>query len=397
MNDIDRRTLPKSIETIRQISETKREQSREEILENAKEFTLEESDKQLAIPSHRKKKQITLEEYQSLLKQGKTVLEIIKTTSKHLIYFYNVLLKGEIKLSKEEFEEMYNNGISLDEISKTKNIPRDHMTFLREFYGIKRKGSKYQIRLANEKPISQEAKDIIIGSLLGDGHIGSGGYFSEKHSEKQVEYVEWKGKVLKSIMARKGYNHYECIDKRSGTKIYSFSIRTIAHNFLYEMRNKFYKQENGKWIKIIPDNIEELFNERVFAVWFMDDGHMSWGYRHGIKQYANTRPQCKISTQSFSKEDVEKLQLVLKNKWQLDTHITFRKPETMEQPVLKFKSDATAKLIKILKPFATGDLLYKFDEKAYVNHQGNTLDKELIINNFEIKHKIQDYKNYKNG
>ena len=135
MNDIDKRTLPKDAKIIEQISETKRKQSRQEILTKAKNFTLQESNKQLAIPSHRKKNHISLDEYRQLLKQGKTVPEIIQTTSKHLVYFYNVMLKGEINLPREEFEDMYNKGMSLDEISKIKNIPREHMTFLREFYG----------------------------------------------------------------------------------------------------------------------------------------------------------------------------------------------------------------------------------------------------------------------
>ena len=144
---IDRRTLPKNPEVIKQISETKREQGREEILTKAKEFELKECTNQFTIPSHRKKNHISLEEYKSLLKQGKTALDIIQTTSKHLIYFYNVLLKGEINLTKEEFMAMYDKGMSLDEIAIEKNIPRDHMTFLREFYGIKRKGATYIKRL----------------------------------------------------------------------------------------------------------------------------------------------------------------------------------------------------------------------------------------------------------
>jgi len=387
-----------SEETINKISKTKLEAGRQEIIMGfSKNDIPYQSSIKLAIPSHRTRKWLTFEEFKELIQKGKTLKELCILYSKHLMYFYSYLSQGKITLTKEQFIEEYEKGVSLDEIAKEHNIPREHITYLREYYGIKRKGAKYQIRLANEKPISQEAKDVIIGSMLGDGHIAELGYFGEKHSEKQIEYVEWKGEVLKSIMARKGYTHYECIDKRSGKKIYSFAIRTIAHNFLYEMRNKFYKKENDKLIKIIPDNIEELLNERVFAVWFMDDGHMDWGYRRGIKQSANTRPHCKISTQSFSKEDVEKLQFVLKKKWQLESYVVFIKPKIQYQPVLKFDCDNTDKLIKILKPFSTRDLLYKFDEKAYLVHKKIILDKELTINNFEIKHKIQEYKNYKNG
>lgn len=361
-----------------------------EIISNMEEFfknnVPKQSDIRFAIPSHRTKKWVTFEEFKNLILQGKGLNKLCEIYSKHLISFYSYLSQGKVLLTKEQFVEEYEKGASLEEIGRKYNIPREHITYLREFYGIKRKGSKYQKRLAKEIPLSQEAKDIIIGSLLGDGHICHGGYFSEKHSEKQIKYLEWKGNILKSIIAPKGYNFYYCIDKRSNNQLYSFSIRTIAHSFLYEMRNKFYIQENGIWRKIIPDNIEEMLNERVLAVWFMDDGHTSWGYRNGIKKYMRSRPYCKISTQSFSKSDVEKIQIILKNKWQLDSHITMIKPEINEQPVLKFNCDSAGKLINMLKPFATLDLMYKFDEENYTKTRNIILDKQSLANQFTKKH-----------
>ena len=118
MNKIDKRTLPKKANTIKQISKTKRENSRKEIVEKISKNTSKQSNKQLAVCSHRKLNHISFEEYKKLISQGKTVKEIIQTTSKHLVYFYNAMLKGKINLSKEDFETMYNNGMSLDEISK---------------------------------------------------------------------------------------------------------------------------------------------------------------------------------------------------------------------------------------------------------------------------------------
>ena len=94
MNDtIDRRTLPKDPNVIKQISETKQEQSREEIMDKMKSFELEQSETKLAIPTHRKSKHISFEEYQKLIKQGKTVSEIVNNTSKHLVYFYTLCSK----------------------------------------------------------------------------------------------------------------------------------------------------------------------------------------------------------------------------------------------------------------------------------------------------------------
>jgi len=358
MNDIDKRTLPKNPEVIKRISETKSEQSREIILEGAKNFNLEESDIQLAIPSHRKKNHISLEEYQSLLKKGKTVLEISKTTSKHLIYFYNTLLKGGINLSKEEFEKMYDSGIALDEIGKAKGISRESMTFLREFYGIKRKGATFQKRINKEVPLSQEAKDVIIGSMLGDGHITKWGYYSEKHSPEQLEYLKWKASFFKDITTDKSWDYYEAIDKRSGSLIKTHSFRTTAHSFIYEMRKLWYKEIDGKWTKVVPNEISEYMNEQILAIWFMDDGNTDWMYRNGKKEWKNAKPMAKICTDSFSEKDISILITVIFLKFGIKSYVG-------ERNRITFNTENTIKLISLIKKYTHKNLLYKLDECIY--------------------------------
>ena len=85
----------------------KNETSRKNILKHSKNCNATQTDKQLAIPSHRKRAHITLEEYKDLIKSGKSVQEINKTTSKHLTGVYNALIKGRINLSKEKFHLKY--------------------------------------------------------------------------------------------------------------------------------------------------------------------------------------------------------------------------------------------------------------------------------------------------
>src|ERR1035437_2706200 len=162
---------PKAVpETVREkIADTKNATSMTKILGQAKGFELPQSDVKLAIPTHRFYKHISLDEYKALLASGKTVLQICETTSKHLVYFYNALLDGRIKLVKDEFVKLYDSGMSLNEIADQNKIPRGHMMFLREFYGIKRKGATFQRRLVEEKPLSDEAKSMLVGSVLGDG------------------------------------------------------------------------------------------------------------------------------------------------------------------------------------------------------------------------------------
>ena len=354
-----------SNETIEKISETKLENSRQKIMAALDNNDIpKQSSTHLAVPSHRTREWLTFEEFKEFIQQGKTLKELIQKYSKHLIAFYSYLSQGKVKLSKEQFIQEYEKGVSLDEIAKTYNIPREHISYLREFYGIKRKGATYQKRLANEKPLSQETKDVIIGSILGDGHITKWGYFSEKHSPEQLEYLKWKVSFFKDITTDKSWDYYEAIDKRSGNLIKYHSFRTTAHSFLYEMRNKFYKQIDGKWTKVIPNDIGDMINKRVLAVWFMDDGCTDWGYRNGKKEWANAKPQCKISSESFTMEENLMLKKILEEKYNLVTNVRFKESKNNEKPYLRFLCESSVKLINITKKFSTSDLLYKFEDES---------------------------------
>jgi hypothetical protein len=386
-----------SKETIEKISQTKLESNRKETLFNIiKNDIPKQVDNNLAIPSHRTRQHISFDEFKTLIQEGKTFKELCQTYSKHLMLFYNYLSRGQVSISKEQFEEQYNKGISLDEIARSSNTPREHITYLREYYGIKRKGANFIKRLQKEVPLSQEAKDIIIGSILGDGCITPLGYFSEKHSEKQVEYLEWKAEFLKPILTSKSFSCYKEFDKRygNGSMNYSFCLRTIAHSFLYEIREKFYKEINNEWVKIIPEDIGSIINERILAIWFMDDGHTDWGYRNGEKEYENQLPQCKISSESFSLEDNIKLQKVLAEKYSINSNIRFRDTKNFQKPYLRIDCKTSPLFMEIIKKFITPELLYKIDEKEYIDHKKRIYDKEKITNLFMEKHGISQIKEY---
>ena len=87
-------------ETKTKIAKTKSENGRNKIIEGAKSFKQKPSENNLKVASHRKHNFISIDEYQNLIKEGKTTLEVCKITSKHLVYFYNAMLKGRITLSK---------------------------------------------------------------------------------------------------------------------------------------------------------------------------------------------------------------------------------------------------------------------------------------------------------
>lgn len=127
-------------------------------------------------------------------------------------------------------------------------------------------------------------KQLLIGSVLGDGCLripkhGKNASFSERHCEKQREYLEWKKELLMPFVPRKldiekGGNHVisgiKCVTQDS------YRFQTIAHPYLTALWKFFYR---GNGNKILPEEIKNFITEFVIAVWICDDGCLSWGKR----------------------------------------------------------------------------------------------------------------------
>ena len=354
-------------EGIEKMKAKKRLQGSAKLSKAAESSKHRQSKSDLAVPSHRKKPHISFDRFKKLVSEGKSLIEISSMTSKHLAGFYSALLQGRISLSKEDFEKLYSSGVSLDDIAKQHDIPRQHISYLREFYGIKRKGATWQKRLKEERPLSDEAKSVLIGSLLGDGHITPLGYFSEKHGPTQVEYLEWKASFFPEITTDKSWDSRKSVDKRSGNPVYSFSFRTRAHSFLYELRHKFYTKKNGQWIKIIPEDIADLLDPLALAVWFMDDGSTDWGWRKGKKRWENSKPSCKISTESFGYAMNYRLKKALSDKFGVSVVITDRKGSTgKDHCYLRINTDDTKKVLSIIEGIDIPSMRYKTREEEYI-------------------------------
>lgn len=150
-------------------------------------------------------------------------------------------------------------------------------------------------------------EELIIGSLLGDGCIpklykySKNNYLQIGHGPKQKEYCKYKydlftefgvtNKFLYSITKNERY--------RNGF-IEDYRFKTKALPIFNEYRNLFYPE--GK--KIIPTQILEKINEKILAIWYMDDGALAGRLRAGKH----------ICTNGFTSEDVHKLKEVLESK-----------------------------------------------------------------------------------
>jgi hypothetical protein len=319
----------------------------------------------LKIPKSRTKKYISYEEFCELKGSNDTLQAIIAQTktSKHLVNFYSLLYNGNFShICEKEFEGFYNSGKSLEKISEIYNIRRIHAGFLRNLFNIKVKGATFQKRIRNERELADEAKNIIIGSMLGDGMITPSGCYSEKHSNAQLEYLKWKASFFPHIINEKSWYFYENIDKRSGTKIYANCFRTTTHSYFHGVRDKWY-DINGT--KTIPKDISNYMTPMTFAVWLFDDGNVDWHYRNGVKKH-NPTPSIQLCTECFSEDEVDFLIDVLNYNFNFKSY-KYKRSENKFR--IKFRHFDAYNVLNMCKPFATKDMMYKVDEESFLSEK----------------------------
>ena len=132
-------------------------------------------------------------------------------------------------------------------------------------------------RIAKSLSFTKRQQEIIVGSLLGDGHLvkTTCGYaFRVNHSIKQKEYVDWKYSELQMFT-----NSFPAVYEKEN----SYYFKCVSHEYFSRMRKKFYLGQK----KILPTDIGKLLTPLAMAIWIMDDGTKEGN-------------QLRINTQSFS-------------------------------------------------------------------------------------------------
>jgi hypothetical protein len=146
--------------------------------------------------------------------------------------------------------------------------------------------------------LSPLQRDIIMGQMLGDGHLESltkgrtWRLLVEQSKEKHGDYLMHLYEVFKPFVLKGPY-------QRGG----NLKFRTITFDSFRFYGKMFYRdaslpvQTGRKFIKIVPKNIFKHLNDRILAYWYMDDGARKGAGRSGKR----------LHTEGFTREDVERL------------------------------------------------------------------------------------------
>jgi hypothetical protein len=255
-------------------------------------------------------------------------------------------------------------------LSTTKLARANKGLFLRCFSHLsqdlthqEKKKKLQKLEYFNEHPI--EIQNIFIGGMLGDGYAqrrlsqNANTRINYKFGEVNLNYA----KYIHSVLSEKGYCNPNPLKiksefhKKTGKYNNYIIINTYMFKSLNELHKLFYRKPTLKeieqlglgcrYIKCIPKNIDFYLNSQALAIWIMEDG-----------SFHKLDGRVKLSTDSFSSEEVELLVLTLKNKFNLNWRITKAniRQRTKEQQYVLYLSPL---LISLVKPFMIPSMLYK--------------------------------------
>lgn len=170
--------------------------------------------------------------------------------------------------------------------------------------------------------LTQLQKDLIFGSLLGDGNLQSfsqGRTWRYRALQKDKDYLFHKYEILNPLCKMRPIE--ETIeDKRTGNTSTRSYFNTLVSAKLRVFANMFYTYDSKqkKWIKDVPlkNLLLHWLTPRALAYFYMDDGSLKWpGHSNAMR----------ISTENFSQEGVKRIRNSLKELYDIDTGVTKKK------------------------------------------------------------------------
>lgn len=195
-------------------------------------------------------------------------------------------------------------------------------------------------------PHNHEVLCILIGSLLGDGHMerdGNGSKFCFYQKGEHIEYVLW----LHQLLLKHGYCNENIPEIKSrlvyGKLAYYCRFRTFTYSSFNWIHDGFY--QNNK--KVIPDWIGDYLSPIALAIWIMDDG--GWIKDRGIK----------LSTNCFKLSEVKRLVSILENKYNLK--LAIHSAGSLDQYNIYIPKSNLPILIPLIMPYMHPYFLYKLN------------------------------------
>lgn len=209
--------------------------------------------------------------------------------------------------------------------------------------------------------ITQEIKDILFGTMLGDGYLrtktnGNSWHFEIAHSATQKDLVLLKYNALKPFCKNEPWLEKR---KRIGLILETYDyvhLVTRVHPIFKTFGDIFYTLNisSNKYIKDVPslEILTAFLTPRSIAIWFMDDGYVD-----------NRNGSIVFCTESFSLDGVLRLITILEKLYNIYVSTQKRISKTSKAQLIGYRLYINAENSKLLapliKPFMLPSMLYK--------------------------------------
>ena len=195
--------------------------------------------------------------------------------------------------------------------------------------------------------LSDYQKEVLIGLLLGDGHLetqNNGRTYRLKieHSYFQKEYVDWLYNVFREWVLTPPQ---EKIQTLGGVQYKKFWFSTVSHGAFRFYGQQFYQ---GKG-KILPKLIHKWLSPLAITVWFMDDGSIK----------SNRHRALILNTQSFSVSELQRLIKILKEKYGVEMKLRKQSRKSIEIYQLITVGNTVEKFVQVIEPYILPSMRYK--------------------------------------
>lgn len=224
-------------------------------------------------------------------------------------------------------------------------------------------------RIATGYGLSEVARDVVYGTLLGDGSIPQkSAMLAFSHSERQAEYARFKAALLDELQCATRSTRVAA----GGETTYPVVVtRSLAHRALGPIRNDFYRP-----MKRVPPALATELTARMVAIWFLDDGH--------LRIRPPRSPSAEIATCGFPESDLAFLIAGL-HRLGVDGYVV--------RDRIHFNTEQTRRLSELIAPYVPPSMRYKlcpdladripFDPSRWIGHPPRVTYERAIVEPIE--------------
>lgn len=240
------------------------------------------------------------------------------------------------------YEKFINEGLNHEEMSIEANCSKRVI----KKWCVEKHRLTAEFRKEN-KQLSQIQRDLIIGSMLGDGHIDkreAQPIFIVVHAENQKDYLYYKYNILKDLCNKEPSFIKESIHNFGQDKMYKCQPQYRISTRIYDCFKDYRGKDYTSYLK--------QMNEFSFSIWMLDDGYRGDAWQLCVAEY--------------TQDDID----YAINKFQKDYNLLSWQKK--DKRYLQFDADSSRKIDKII-----------------LNNIPNDLDiiQDKIINNKKIRPK----------